>query len=621
MGKFAIQCPKCSHYVTAHNDIIGFFKRKVTCGDCGEKFDVNSERITSVECPHCASRVVYDQGKKTPKCPVCHNEILPGEGHKLVRVKCPTCGVRMEVTEGTKSIRCHICDTTIDVAREVGREAFVRSSPTIAIKHDLDNNTFVWKSPYEDFGTGSQLIVHESQEAIFFRDGQALDLFGPGRHTLETQNLPMMGKLYKLPTDDPASTFHAEVYFINMVTLTGLKWGTPTKIRLFEPMTGMNVSIGAGGEFHIRVVDSRKLLLKLVGTTGGLGMTPDKAIAVGQNGAAKPGSGADIPTAERFFRGLIITQTKSVLARAIKEESLSIFEIDQELDRLSEALRNRINEGLEEYGLMMPQFMITRIMTPEDDQFDDAGKINPEWESWMKAKSLFAKRYTDVEEQRVAQATAEAEREKLRVKAETEAQMRIIEAQGAAEALRIQRAAEAEAYRMQAEAEAAEMRMKGYTYQQETSRQIGVEAMKNGLTGGGNAGSAIGDIAGLGITLGAMGGVIGMAKEAMQPMVNGANEIGQTVGGALSSAWDCPMCGTRQITSKCCPECGAKRPEAPTDDAWVCPECGTQGIQSKFCPECGTKRPEQPALWDCPECGARGIQSKFCPECGHRREE
>ena len=79
------------------------------------------------------------------------------------------------------------------------------------IKYEGDNETLVWKHPIEDFNLGSQLIVHESQEAIFFRDGQALDLFGAGRYTLETQQLPLLEKLYHLPSDTEA-TFHAEVY-------------------------------------------------------------------------------------------------------------------------------------------------------------------------------------------------------------------------------------------------------------------------------------------------------------------------------------------------------------------------------------------------------------------------
>ena len=66
------------------------------------------------------------------------------------------------------------------------------------IKYEGDNNTFIWKHPEEDFNIGSQLIVHESQEAVFFLDGQALDLFGPGRYTLHTQNIPLVGGVVNL---------------------------------------------------------------------------------------------------------------------------------------------------------------------------------------------------------------------------------------------------------------------------------------------------------------------------------------------------------------------------------------------------------------------------------------
>ena len=106
------------------------------------------------------------------------------------------------------------------------------------IKYEGDRDTLIWKHPIEDFNLGSQLIVHESQEAIFFKDGQALDLFGPGRYTLETQQLPLLEKLYQLPTDTEA-TFHSEVYFINKTVQMALKWGTPEKVRFIDPLTGV----------------------------------------------------------------------------------------------------------------------------------------------------------------------------------------------------------------------------------------------------------------------------------------------------------------------------------------------------------------------------------------------
>ena len=82
------------------------------------------------------------------------------------------------------------------------------------IKYEGDNSTFVWKHPCEDFNTTSQLIVHESQEAIFYMNGQLLDVFEAGRHTLETQNIPLIQKFYNRAYDDK-TPFHCEVYFIN----------------------------------------------------------------------------------------------------------------------------------------------------------------------------------------------------------------------------------------------------------------------------------------------------------------------------------------------------------------------------------------------------------------------
>ena len=67
------------------------------------------------------------------------------------------------------------------------------------IQYEGDSGALVWKSPIEDFNTGSQLVVGESQEALFFKNGQALDLFGPGRHALSTQNIPLIRRLVSLP--------------------------------------------------------------------------------------------------------------------------------------------------------------------------------------------------------------------------------------------------------------------------------------------------------------------------------------------------------------------------------------------------------------------------------------
>lgn len=431
------------------------------------------------------------------------------------------------------------------------------------IKYEGDNQTFVWKHPAEDFTMGSQLIVHESQEAVFFRDGQALDLFGAGRYTLEAQQLPVLGKLYKLPTGGE-ETFHSEVYFINLTTQMGVKWGTDSRVRLFDPASGLHLEIGASGEFNIRVTDSRRFLLKVVGTAGGFGQSD----LLGGNDYGA-------------FRALVMTQVKSYLAQAIKEKGLSILEIDAHLLELSSALRERINEALAEYGLTMPEFYVSRIVTPDEDP------------NFRRLKEQYAQQYLLVRQEQIKKSEAEAAAERKAVEAETAARMKIIGAQGEAEALKLQKAAEAEGYKMRAAAEAEEMRMKGYTYQQETARQVGLEAMKNGIVGEGG-GSGIGDLAGLGVTLGAMGGIMGMTKEAMAPIFDSAGQVGKDVGDVAAAqsgteAWDC-ACGQKSLRSKFCPECGAKRPES-LPGAWDC-ACGQKGITSKFCPECGRKREE-----------------------------
>lgn len=582
MSKFVIECPHCGRYAEAKT---GFFARKKIDCSCGYTIDVRTDKMTGRTCPHCGNTVVFDQSKgDKARCPVCGEPINTlAEQDKTVEFSCAQCGVRLRTGRAASAYVCPVCDFENDVAERLKTEEIRKDGLASIIKYEGDGETLVWKHPIEDFNLGSQLIVHESQEAIFFRDGQALDLFGAGRYTLETQQLPMLEKLYQLPTDTEG-TFHSEVYYINTATVMGIKWGTDSKVRLFDPASGPHVELGASGEFNIRVANSRKLLLKVVGTTGGL----KQEDLLGSSGKG-------------FFRAMVMTQVKSYLASAIRESGISVLEIDERLMELSDALREKINPRLEEYGLTMPEFFVSRVVTPDDDP------------NFRRMKEQFAEQYLNVRQEQIRRNVAEAEAKRKAVEAQTAAQMKIIGAQGEAEALKIQKQAEAEAYRMQAAAEAEEMRMKGYTYQQETARQVGMEAMQNGL-GGAGGGNMLGDIAGLGVTLGAMGGVVNMTRDAMAPVMDSMKPE------AASGGWDCPDCGQKNITSNFCPNCGARKP-APKADTWDCPECGQKGITTKFCPNCGAKKPEAPKPWDCPECGRKGIATKFCPNCGAKKPE
>ena len=591
MGKFVIECPSCGRYAEAST---GFFaKKKIDCA-CGYVINVKTDKLSSKVCPHCGNTVVFDQSKgEDAKCPVCHEKINTRESMAaLSEFTCPSCSCKLSADKNAHTYTCPLCDTVINVQERIAKEDIKNQGLASVVKYEGGNDTFVWKHPIEDFNLGSQLIVHESQEAIFFRDGKALDLFGAGRYTLATQNIPLLENLYKLPTNT-TEVFHSEVYFVNLTTQMGIKWGTDSKVRLFDPASGLHIEIGACGNFSLRVCDSRKLLVRLVGT----------ASEFKQNEVM--GDPYSITSVVGKFKALVMNKVKANIARIIKENNINILEVDEYIDVVSDKLRVAINEVLGEYGLVMPEFFVTSIMTPDDDP------------NFRRLKQQFADKTLRVREEEIRKAEAEAAQGRKILEAQTEAQLKMVGAQGEAEALKIKAQAEAEAYKAQAFAEAEEMRAKGYTYQQETARMVGMEAMQNGITGNGSggAGSALGDIAGLGVTLGAMGGVIGMTKDALNPIMQTSADIGSGVVASVGDTWDC-VCGKTTISSKFCPECGTPKPVPVT--GWNC-ACGQINIMSKFCPECGAKKPEAPTTWDC-ACGCKGITSKFCPECGNKRE-
>lgn len=601
MAKFVMECPVCKNYVEGKT---GFFSKKKLSCSCGNIINVKTDKLISRQCAHCGNDVVLDQTKgENAVCPVCHELInTVNDQSKMEEFTCSQCNMRLQVAKGTAVFTCPVCDCVNDVQAQIAKRKMAEEGIVSVIKYEGDNTSFVWKHPVEDFNMGSQLIVHESQEAVFFRNGEALDLFGAGRYTLETQKLPLLEKFYEMPTDS-GRTFHSEVYFINQTVQMGIKWGTDSKVGLFEPNSGLHIEIGACGEFNLRVMDSRKVLLKLVGTEQGLNR--------GQL-LSTEGNGKVTGNSTGYIKAMVMTHVKSYLAQTIKENAINILEIDAKLDILSDALKVRINENLRDYGLVMPDFFVTRVLVPEDDP------------NFRRMKQQYADRYLLIREEEIKKAEAEAVAERKAVEAQTAARMKIIGAQGEAEALRIQKQAEADAYKMQAEAEAAEMKWKGYTYQQETARQIGLEAMQNGITGHssgitGSVAGSIGDIAELGVTLGAMGGIMGMTKDVLNPVLNSTSSLGGELAATMSGnadTWDC-NCGNKGIVGNFCSNCGSKRPEAVR--AWDC-SCGNHGIIGNFCNMCGKGRPAETGTWDC-GCGNKGITGNFCNICGKQRTE
>ena len=117
-----------------------------------------------------------------------------------------------------------------------------------------------------EFTFGTQLIVREGQAAVFFRDGKALDTFGPGRHTLSTNNLPVLSGLMGLAFGG-RSPFTAEVYFVSMREFTDLKWGTAQPIVFRDEDFGM-VRLRGFGTYSMRVGDAQLFIQQVVGSRG-----------------------------------------------------------------------------------------------------------------------------------------------------------------------------------------------------------------------------------------------------------------------------------------------------------------------------------------------------------------
>lgn len=311
------------------------------------------------------------------------------------------------------------------------------------IKYEGTNNVFIWKHPSEDFNSLTQLIVHENQEAVFFMNGQALDTFGPGRHTLETQNIPLLSKILNRITGDK-TPFHCEVYFINKTEQMSIKWGTDSRVQYIEPTYGFPISIGASGEMSLRAEDGRKLLLKLVGTESYL-------------------SQQQLVT---YFRSFLMTRVKTYIAQVMKTNGINIFEIDQNLTMFSDSIKNLLTADFADYGVALEQFFVTTILKPDGE---------PQYE---KFKDLHFRQYADIAEARLRQ-------QREIINAETEAQKTVIDSK----------------------AQATKRAQEGYTYQQERGFDVAEKVASNEAVGEfTNLGVGFGTMAGVGGAVGTMVG-------------------------------------------------------------------------------------------------------------------
>jgi excisionase family DNA binding protein len=206
---------------------------------------------------------------------------------------------------------------------------------------DDSRDTISYRFPDErkEIKRGAQLIVRESQVAQFVYEGQFGDTFGPGTHTLITDNIPILSTLkgWKYGLESP---FKADVYFINTRLFTGNKWGTANPIMMRDPDFGM-VRARAYGTYDFRVVDPKLFLKEVAGT--------DDHFRLDE------------------FSDTMRSRIVSVFSEALATAKVPVLDVAARYAELGEALRPVINPAvIEKYGLEIPSFIVENVSLPPE---------------------------------------------------------------------------------------------------------------------------------------------------------------------------------------------------------------------------------------------------------------
>lgn len=212
------------------------------------------------------------------------------------------------------------------------------------IKNDRPFDELIWKSPIEDFNTNTQLIVMESEEALFVKDGIVVETLGGGRHTLNTANYPFINKLQKMVAGGE-SPYSCQIYFVDKAHKLELLWGTDSPIQMSDAKYGFAVGVRARGSYSIQINDSKKFFVKLVGNT--FSITKEEL--------------------NSRFRSAFQMKIKNMVATVMKSRNLTILDMNTELETISQMAEEKLAEILDEYGVRLVNFYVADISIPEDD--------------------------------------------------------------------------------------------------------------------------------------------------------------------------------------------------------------------------------------------------------------
>ncbi|MDY0038811.1 MAG: SPFH domain-containing protein [Desulforhabdus sp.] len=217
---------------------------------------------------------------------------------------------------------------------------------------DDTGKEIVHRIPEEGSGEikfGAQLIVRESQAAVFFYNGKAYDAFPCGRHTLTTANVPILTKVLSFPWGF-TSPLRAEVYIVNMKIFPNLRWGTRDPVAFKDSRLGL-IRLRAFGVFNVQVVQPILLVNSLVGTQG---VFTTEEIA-------------------EYLNTVIVSRLNDYLG----EQLDSVLNLPGRYDEFSAGLKERLQEDLSHFGLALPQLYINSISPPPEVQqaIDDKSRL------------------------------------------------------------------------------------------------------------------------------------------------------------------------------------------------------------------------------------------------------